>query len=293
MMWLFQFTPMRKLLWLFALLCLVACRQNEQPANIPDVEINSPAQIDTLSTARSLMGDTAHTLVILPQGYAESTDSFPVVYLLHGYSGNHESWLSQFPELIDWASLFQQIIVMPDGAYNSWYLDSPMKTSQKMATYIGQELPALIDQRYRTIKDQRGRAITGLSMGGHGAMYLAIQFPEQFGAVSSMSGGLDLRPFPDNWELREVLGDPVAFAKNWENYSVINRLDEFQGRDIPILIDCGVEDFFFEINQASHDRLLELGIPHDYVVRPGAHTWDYWRKVAPQHLLFFDQFFEE
>lgn len=280
----------------FIAVCLLlfsACRQNPEPDFPTEAGRAAPTRVDTLFLSRPFLGDTAHTLVILPQGYAESTDSFPVVYLLHGYSGDQESWLTQFPELMDWAAKFGQIIVMPDGAYNSWYIDSPVKTEQKMATYIGQELPALIDQRYRTIKDQRGRAITGLSMGGHGAMYLAIQFPEQFGAVSSMSGGLDLRPFPNNWELREVLGDPVAFAKNWENYSVINRLDEFQGRDIPILIDCGVEDFFFEINQTSHDRLLELGIPHDYVVRPGAHTWDYWRKVAPQHLLFFDQFFEE
>ena len=282
-----------KYLFFFLALFSTACRQKVLPETLPAAPANRVVHVDTLTFPRSAMSDTTSALVILPKDYHESTDTFPVVYFLHGYSGDQESWLAHFPELVDWASVFGQIIVMPDGAYNSWYIDSPVKTEQRMATHIGQELPALIDQQYRTVNHKYGRAITGLSMGGHGAMYLAAQFPEQFGAVSSMSGGLDLRPFPDNWELRDILGDPVASAKNWEAYSVINQLSIFQGEDKPILIDCGIDDFFFDVNQATHQRLLELEIPHDFVVRPGAHTWDYWRKVAPQHLLFFDQFFEE
>lgn len=283
----------KRYLLLILVLSTAACRQNTVPA--PDLltTTSSPARIDTLWMPRPAMEDTVRTLVVLPQGYAESDDAFPVVYLLHGYSGDYSSWLSQFPELTHWATLFGQIIVMPDGAFNSWYIDSPIKTGQKMATHIGRDLPALIDQRYRTIADARGRAISGLSMGGHGAMFLAAQFPEQFGAVGSMSGGLDLSPFPDNWELREILGDPVTNADNWKEYSVLGQLSAFKGRKIPILIDCGLDDFFLTVNEAAHERLLELGIPHDYVLRPGGHTWDYWRKVAPQHLLFFAQFFNQ
>jgi len=276
---------------LCSLFVLIACRQNRPTPTDWETPRMSAARIDTLAIPRPAMGDSSTALVLLPEGYNSSADSFPVVYLLHGYSGDAESWLTQMPALCDWASLFGQIIVMPDGAYNSWYIDSPVKTEQKMATHIGLELPAIIDLQYRSIPDKSGRAITGLSMGGHGAMYLAARFPEQFGAVSSMSGGLDLRPFPNNWELRDILGSPLASAKNWEDYSVINRLEAYAGQEMPILIDCGLDDFFFEVNEATHEQLLELGIPHDYVLRPGGHTWDYWRKVAPQHLLFFDQFF--
>lgn len=276
------------------LLLLAACKQ--QPSlEVPSIEPPMlTSKLDTLLIPRPFMGDTAQALVLLPEAYLAYPDSsFPVVYLLHGYSGNQNNWTQKAPELPYWASLFGQIIVMPDGAYNSWYIDSPIKPEQTFATHIGQTLPALIDQLYRTQANPQGRAITGLSMGGHGAMYLATQFPDQFGAVSSMSGGLDLRPFPNNWDLKDILGDPAAFAKNWDNYSVINQVETFQGRNVPILIDCGSEDFFFEVNQATHEKLKELGIAHEYFIRPGAHNWDYWTKILPYHLLFFDQFFQQ
>lgn len=288
---------MKKGIFLFLtvlILFLTACKQVVVPDLESTVPIPSAFSLDTISVPRPFMQDTAKALVLLPKGYQEHPDStFPVVYLLHGYSGDHTDWTTKAEGLSEWASLFGQIIVMPDGAYNSWYINSPLTKEQTFATHIGADVPKLIDSLYRTIPNARGRAITGLSMGGHGAMYLAANFPMQFGAVSSMSGGLDLRPFPNNWELQDILGDPVAEAKNWEDHSVIQLLEAFQERNTPILIDCGTEDFFLEVNEATHQKLNDLGIKHEYFIRPGAHNWDYWTKVLPYHLLFFDQYFNE
>ncbi|MEM6378390.1 MAG: esterase family protein, partial [Bacteroidota bacterium] len=81
--------------------------------------------------------------------------------------------------------------------------------------------------------------------------------------------------------------------ENWAAYSVINQLERLKDQNISIYIDCGKDDFFFETNLQTHQKLDELEIPHDFIVRPGAHTWDYWEKVLPHHLLFFSEFFKK
>ena len=249
--------------------------------------------IDTIQVFSDAMDRSFPATIVLPRQYqADSNLVFPVVYLLHGYSGSHQDWLKNVPTLGDLASEYNIIIVLPDGAYNSWYLDSPLKEEHRFATFVGRELPAVIDQNYRTKKAAKYRGITGLSMGGHGALYLTTQYPDQFGAVASMSGGLDLRPFSDSWEIKDLLGSIEEYPQYWSQYSVINNLENLRAKEIPILIDCGIEDFFFETNQAAHQQLLKLDIPHDYFVRPGGHSWDYWINALPYHLLFFKRCFD-
>jgi S-formylglutathione hydrolase FrmB len=129
-------------------------------------------------------------------------------------------------------------------------------------------------------------------MGGHGAFYLAIRHPDVFGAAGSISGGLDIRPFPGEWDLNQRLGDPKRKAENWEKHTVINLVEAIDDTGPKLFFDCGTEDFFFDVNNAFHGELLERGIPHDYTIRPGGHDDDYWTESIPYHLLFFDAFFD-
>lgn len=283
---------MKNLLLCILILGIFAC-QSTSISEAPTEETPMvSATIDSLLVPSVAMDKTIPASIVLPAVYhQDSSRRFPCVYLLHGYSGRHTSWVDQITTIEKWANLFEVILVLPDGDFNSWYLDSPIKEQHKYATHTGLELPSYIDQNFRTVAQKEGRAITGLSMGGHGAMYLAAQYPNQFGAVGSMSGGLDLRPFPKNWELADILGEASTASQNWEEYSVISQLDRFKDQNIPIYIDCGQDDFFFETNQQAHEKLNQLGIPHEFIVRPGAHTWDYWEKVLPHHLLFFSEFF--
>lgn len=249
-------------------------------------------QVDSFQVFSDVMQKEIPASIILPSAYLKDTSrQFPVVYLLHGYSGNHRSWINRVPDLKNWADRLDLILVLPDGQYNAWYLDSPMLDSIRFGTFTAKELPNFIDQNYRSRPTPNGRGITGLSMGGHGALFLSAQYPKQFGIASSMSGGLDLRPFPNNWELSNLLGTLREKPENWDRYSVINMLDAFQENPIPILIDCGLDDFFVEANQATHQKMLAKGIDHDFILRPGAHNWEYWDKILPYHLLFFHEFF--
>jgi S-formylglutathione hydrolase FrmB len=130
-------------------------------------------------------------------------------------------------------------------------------------------------------------------MGGHGAISLAIKHSETFGAAGSMAGGLDLRPFKKNdWDLKTVLGNPLTDWQNWENASAINLVPRLKGRELPMMIDCGLGDFFLEANREMHQRLLEAGIPHEYTERPGEHNGEYWGNAVDYQVLFFHKFFE-
>jgi S-formylglutathione hydrolase FrmB len=113
-------------------------------------------------------------------------------------------------------------------------------------------------------------------MGGHGALWLAVHHPDVFGAVGCMSGGVDIRPFPKNWEIDRRLGNQEAHPEIWEAHTVINCILLFKQAGLSIIIDCGSYDFFYEVNCNLHRRLLEQNVPHDFIIRPGHHSWEYW-----------------
>ncbi len=248
-------------------------------------------QVDTIAV-QSRMGREVKNIVILPEDYAYDTTHYPVVYLLHGHGGNHLKWMNIKPNLPELATQYQFIIVCPDGQ-NSWYWNSPLNADMQYEDYISDEMINYIDSHYRTIAHRRGRAITGLSMGGHGAMWNAIRHRDVFGAVGSTSGGLDIRPFPGSWNMSEQLGSYADNSEVWDNHVVINLIPSLNNGELAIIIDCGVDDFFYDVNMATHQALLDRGIHHDFIIRPGAHNDIYWNNSIEYQLLFFHNYFQE
>jgi S-formylglutathione hydrolase FrmB len=247
------------------------------------------ATVDTVSIYSNAMQKTYKCVVIKPTG--KKKENYPVVYLLHGHSGWYANWLIRVPALKKYADEYKLIIVCPDGGYNSWYLDSPIDSAVRFETYVGKEVPDYIDAHYPTIKDRKARAITGLSMGGHGGLFLGFRHADFFGACGSMSGGVDLRPFPRNWQLKEKLGDTLIYADNWKNYSVITLIEKRPADSLKVIIDCGTEDFFYTVNHTLHEKMVALKIPHDYIERPGKHDWAYWNNSVQYQLLYFSNYF--
>lgn len=256
-----------------------------------------------MSSSEAQVPDTAHvfseamqkhipTLIVLPESYDahDSSKTYPVLYMLHGYSGDYIGYYFHIPDLQELCDKYEMILVCPDGGYNSWYFDAPYGNDCKYETFISKELVQYIDNNYVTRLDRDSRAICGLSMGGHGALYNAIRNSRVFGAAGSMSGGVDLTPFPLEWELSDRLGT-FAFNKQlWESHCVTNMI-QFIPNDLTLLIDCGVDDFFMPVNRKFHEKLLKNKIPHDYIERPGGHDWDYWANATRFQLLFFYHYF--
>lgn len=244
---------------------------------------------DTVETYSPSMKKNIKAVVIRPDNY-NKLNELPVVYLLHGYSGNYSNWA--FKGVGYLADLYDLMIVCPDGNYDSWYWDSPIDPSYRYETYIATELVNWIDSKYKTIKDKKGRAITGLSMGGHGALYLAFKHQDIFGAAGSMSGGVDIRPFPNSWNMDKRLGSYAEHPERWEKHNVINLLYLLTPKSLALIIDCGTEDFFYQVNKNLHEQLLYRNIPHEYIARPGSHNWAYWTNAVQYQMLFMHHFFE-
>ncbi len=230
-------------------------------------------------------------IVIKPSDYSQGKD-YPTVYLLHGAYGNYENWYKKVPAIESYADKYKMLIVCPDGAVNSWYFDSPIDSTYKFETHISTEVPEYIDAHYKTKKDRKYRAIAGLSMGGHGAMFIAYRHSETFGACGSMSGALVIAVIDKGYDLNKRIGDFSASNEFYKNWSVATLMEKPPKDSLAIIIDCGVDDFIYGMSKAAHQKLVSLKIGHDYIERPGKHDWPYWANAVQYQLLFFNNFFE-
>ena len=247
--------------------------------------------VDTIEVMSHKMGRSIKNTVVLPAQYSQKEyryKAFPVIYLLHGAWGSYRDWPRK-ADLRSLASQYSVIFVCPDGQ-DSWYFDSPIDPTFQFETYITQELRSYVESQYRTLNHPKYRAITGLSMGGHGALWLAWRHPDIYGSCGSMSGGVDIYNFPNKWKINERLGDYESNKEVWRKHSVSNLVPSLvPGQNI--IIDDGNKDIFINENNALHQALDKQGIPHDYTVRPGAHNWNYWVNSLDYHVLFFHKAF--
>jgi putative tributyrin esterase len=259
------------------------------------------ATVDSLDVPSAAMNKTYKAAVVLPASYAKSKAAYPVLYLLHGGGGHFRDWLTSTPDKMlvkNLADQYNLIIVMPEGETFSWYLDSPVDKTSQFETYLSKEVIDKIDNTYRTVRNKNGRVITGLSMGGHGALFLSTRHPDLYCAAGSMSGAVDMNW--SNWKLpqdftsrlkqgfQKLVGDTTNEAL-YASYSAVNMVDKMKGNGVKLIIDCGVDDFLIEANRELHRRLVYNHTPHEYTERPGGHTWEYWQNSLPYHVMFFHQ----
>ncbi len=226
--------------------------------------------------------------LILPLDYEVSTSRYPVLYLLHGYTGDNNKW-TLLTNLSGYAARYGLIIVMPDGS-NGWYVNSATDPKAKFEDYIIKDIIPYVEEHYRTIPLRRARAIAGLSMGGYGAMFLGLKHSDLFTAIGAFSGALDVAHSglpPDalnasekerkqKAEIMSHFGPPgSATAKERDPFEIVAKVPREQ---IPTLyIAEGGEDFLLKGNREFVTELGRLKIPYEYrEVSPREHTWDFW-----------------
>lgn len=264
------------------------------------------ARVDTIEVQSASMQKTIKTAVVLPDSYKGTAKAYPVIYLLHGGQGSYRDWLSKTSDKLLLHKLvdqYQLIIVTPDAGLMSYYFDSPFDKTSQYETFISKELIEKIDGTYHTIKDRKGRVIAGLSMGGHGAMYLSTRHPELYCAAGSMSGVMDLNTklwnVPAGFakirdaNFEKLLGAPKDTASSFREYSAVGMVDKMKANDVKLIFDCGFDDIMIKPNRELHQLLLANGTPHDYIERPGKHEWPYWENAVPYQFLFFYKILKE
>lgn len=195
---------------------------------------------------------------------------FPVLFQLHGYSDDCNSWLYN-SNLVRHAAKYHLIVVLPDGGTSRYVNHAPHERFglQRYEDLIVQDIPA---QLRRTFHVTNGPwAIGGLSMGGQGALRIGMKHSQQFGSIWSHSSGL-LKPDPVWLEMLADRDDANAFVQ-------AERLQQrvAAGESQPVItLDCGVDDFVLDGNREMHAHMDAIGLKHTYLEYPGAHTWDYW-----------------
>lgn len=289
---LFTFSLLSLCLWLIA--PLSAQQITTQQSLNSSEQVVTPANTGVYDIVTEFIETPAKVSITLPEGYSAQSDPYPVVYLLNGHGGNHLSWGS-FNNLDSIASEYDIIIVCPDGR-NSWYWDSPVDSKMQMESYITKELIPFVDATFNTRANPEGRAITGLSMGGHGALWLAIRHPELFKNAGSTSGGVNILPFPKKWHMADRLGPYETNKSVWETHSVRSLVEsgKLKPGQLNLIFDCGTSDFFFDVNNALDALMTEKGIRHIYLTSPGAHTAEYWHKsIIPQLEFFHSKFYKQ
>ena len=220
-------------------------------------------------------------VVILP-GRVKGRKRPCVLYQLHGLSDNHTAWL-RWTSIDRYVRELPLVVVMPDGG-RSFYCDAvggPAYEKHIMVDVVG-----FVERFLNVRKDRRGRAIGGLSMGGYGAMKLALKYPETFASVVSHSSAFGFAHDPrllENEERRRITGDVVPGGKD-DLYAIAEKLSP--RRAPAIRFDCGKNDALIEGNRKFHRHLRRLRIPHQYREFPGEHNWAYWDTHIQEALRF-------
>lgn len=289
----------RKLL-IFILILFSFCEINAQSGGVIIEESTVNSQV---------LKKPVKYAIYLPPDYSTSNRKYPVVYLLHGFSDDHTAW-SQFGEIKYYADKAIQngvippmIIVMPDAGY-SWYCNS-FDGKENYEDFFIKEFIPFIDSAFHTKNKKMYRGVAGLSMGGFGSLLYAIKYPQLFGAAAPLSAGV----FTDDevvnmedklWETfyGNVIGKGLKGKDRlntyWQRNSILKLVSQKSKEELSSVrywIDCGDDDFLTKGNSFLHLALKEKGVPHEYRVRDGSHSWNYWRTGITSALEFIGKRF--
>lgn len=232
------------------------------------------------------LGLSTSMTVILPQNTSSQigmenkagAHRHPTLYLLHGLSDDDSIWLRR-TSIERYVASLGIAVVMPQ-VHRSFYTD--MEYGGKYWTFISEELPALARSFFPLSAEREDNFVAGLSMGGYGALKLALRKPEMFAAAASLSGVLDIaervtaETFPREMQL--VFGNaPIAGTDN-DLLWLLKQLDASPTPKPLMYQCCGTEDFLYEHNQNFLKAARETSLDLTYTEEPGGHEWGYWDK---------------
>jgi S-formylglutathione hydrolase FrmB len=257
------------------------------------------------------VGREARYRLFVPPGYFVETRRYPVVYLLHGVAGDATEWqelgiLEAADRLIGAGAIAPMLIALPDGGPNYWvnHADGP-----RWGDFV-LDVVWSVDAHYRTVRDRDARAIGGLSMGGEGALRLALLHPETFAIAAAHAPSLRTSYDQLSEGLQALYGGPDRCAEDEptpsEAYGVSLTPCEARWRSVSpywlvrdtdaaerltIALDVGEDDPWRENVEALHARLVRYGIDHELAILPGEHDPSYWEANLGRYLRFYDRAF--
>ena len=219
---------------------------------------------------------------------------FQAMYLLHGAYGDHTDWF-RLTSIEKYATRHRIAVIMPAAA-NSFYQD--MFRGSRYLTYLTEELPQFIEKMFPVSPRREDNFVAGLSMGGYGAVKLALERPDKFCACASLSGAVDLKGIyeatrgggidgPFKWD--DLFENPEAIEGSDADLFALIEKRRQAGEPIPrIYMTVGTEDFIYPANLSAKARLEAMGVDFTYAEHPGIHDWDFWDAHIQDVLDWFD-----
>ncbi len=209
---------------------------------------------------------------------------WPTIYLLHGYSGNRNDWLLR-SRIEEWAQKRGYAVVMPDGA-NRFYLDNE-ETGELYGTFVAEELVDVTRRMFPLSHKREDTIISGMSMGGFGAIRNGLKYADTFGAIIAHSSALitdevaEMQPGSGNGiapygYFRHVFGEMDKVLGSDKDPKHLAQACLEQGNAPRLFLACGSEDFLYAQNCDYHEHLRRIGYAHEWWVRPGVHDFDFW-----------------
>ena len=265
--------------------------------------------IEGLSFKGDILDHEVEYAVYLPPGYEALQRSYPILYLLHGYSDDETGWI-QFGDVerivnngIASGLITPMIIVMPDGGV-TFYVNNHSGSERWGDMFIEEFIPH-VEDGYKVRGTKRYRAIAGLSMGGYGALVHSLKHPDTFSGCGAFSAAVwtdeQMKERYENARgsfMTDLYGPMTngELPEQWSQHSpidLVNTQPVDELRSVRYWIDCGDDDFLTIGNAALHIALIQREIPHEYRVRDGAHNWTYWRTGLTDALSFLSDGFRQ
>jgi S-formylglutathione hydrolase FrmB len=264
-------------------------------------------KVVTDSIQSSILGAEVKYNVYLPYGYEESGKHYPIVYLLHGLSDDYTAWVDKgrmqgvADEVIGSGDAREMIIVMPNAGgedtHNIWngYFNMP---GWRYHDFFFEELVPAVEAKYNAGGDKAHRAIMGLSMGGGGSVVYSQRHPDMFSSCYAMSGWLD-NANDEVWPLDSPKDCLYYVANAVHDNSALDFVDNADEKTLEALrsvnwfIDCGDDDFIFDLSVALYQKMRDRDVKAELRVRDGVHNWEYWNCSLRQALPFVSGYFGE
>jgi S-formylglutathione hydrolase FrmB len=203
-------------------------------------------------------------------------DSFPVLYLLHGLSDDHTAW-QRFTSIERYASAAGLAVVMP-AVGRSFYADEA--NGHRYWTYLSEELPELVESFFRVSRRRQDTYVAGLSMGGYGAVKLALSHPERFAAAASLSGALDVVALAAQPERRDFFGRVFVGGAPGPGDDLFALLAKVPSGSLPPMhISCGAEDPLADLSRRFVSAASAAGVSVTTDFPAGTHEWGLWDDI--------------
>ncbi len=299
------------LCWVSVVLTIVfalpSCGQDNTAPSAPVVSDPAdmlPIEIEDLKVHSRILGQDVAYSIILPYDYYSSSKNYPVVYMLHGIGGDHTSWMEygNVARVMANMPVEEAIIVSPDG-YDSYYSNT-YDGKLRYESFFLEELIPTVDKGFRTFANREGRSIMGFSMGGFGALTLALKHTDTFSAVAALSASIRtdeqyMTEGPQkewDWQWGRIFGGVgktgkdrlTAYYRQCNPTDILSKIDTSQLRGLRMMIDIGDKETKLAVsNNELHEVLVNRHIDHEWQVRPGGHDFMCWNAALPKALCLF------